>query len=102
MVTNPSSAASARSQYHHFVPQFMLKQFARRYGHDETPKGARKANRRRKHDTHKPTKRIYPGDHVLDHVDLTPDSPIIAVSPVRRILGEQDMYWDSRKLGYEQ
>jgi hypothetical protein len=84
----------ARAQYHHFIPQFILKNFAHKY---VPPKGKAKGRPPRK-----PGQKLFKGDPALNHVDLTADKPEITESPVKRSLGIPDMYRDTTKPAKQQ
>ncbi|KAK7428598.1 hypothetical protein QQZ08_004859 [Neonectria magnoliae] len=83
-------------QYHHFVPQFLLKNFSHPY---DPPKQPGQTSKRSKQ---KYKKGMYPGDSVIRHVDLTADPPVICEKPVKRILGKMDMYRDTSQPTPEQ
>ncbi|KAF9767794.1 hypothetical protein IL306_014977 [Fusarium sp. DS 682] len=85
------------SQYHHFVPQFLLKNFA----HPFIPsKGGSSTS------TNPPNgksgKGTRSGDLVVNCLDLSSETPEIMEAPVKRILGQTDMYRDSTKPSPEQ
>ena len=89
-------ADSTKTQYQHFVPQFLLRNFSHRYSpqHGSTKKS-------------KPSKRKYekgmfPGDLVVHNLNLFADPPAICQSPVKRILGQMNMYSDTSKSSPEQ
>ncbi|KAK7408402.1 hypothetical protein QQX98_009442 [Neonectria punicea] len=82
-------AGTSNVQYHHFVPQFLLKNFSHPY---DPPKKPGQTSKRSKQ---KYKKGMYPGDSVIRHVDLTADPPVICEKPVKRILGNMDMYRDT-------
>jgi hypothetical protein len=75
-------AASTKSEYQHFVPQFLLRNFA----HPYKPAGARKRGKR------KDENGIYYNESVVRNVDLTANPPVVCEKPVKRILGEMNMY----------
>jgi hypothetical protein len=81
MATSRISPQASKSQYHHFIPQFILRNFA----HPFTPP---KGKRRRKKNGPRP------GDHMLYTVNLTTDTPEIMEVPAKRTFGLQDMYRD--------
>ncbi|XEV04995.1 hypothetical protein FSHL1_010282 [Fusarium sambucinum] len=89
------------SQYHHFVPQFLLRNFAHDFepndctefeASGETKKKKKKQKNRPSLDSGK-LKR-YPGDKVVNNVNLLQTPYVIDESPVKRILGLTDMYRD--------
>jgi hypothetical protein len=69
-----------KTQYHHYIPQFLLRHFAVA---PAVPNNHGR-NRRRRNKVEK----------MVNAVDLTTDCAIIGTVPVRRICGEQDMYRD--------
>ncbi|KAK0643888.1 hypothetical protein B0T16DRAFT_190532 [Cercophora newfieldiana] len=75
---------ATKPEYQHFVPQFLLRNFA----HPYKPAGPRKRGKR------KDENGIYFNELVVRNVDLTQDPPVICEKPVKRILGEMDMYDD--------
>lgn len=83
-----ASSSTPRPEYQHFVPQFLLRNFAHPY---KPPKnGAKRQKRPKKKDA-----RIYPGDLVVNNVNLTAEPLAIEESPVKRVLGINDMYQDT-------
>ncbi|KAK4449868.1 hypothetical protein QBC34DRAFT_83855 [Podospora aff. communis PSN243] len=72
----------AKSEYQHFVPQFLLRNFS----HPYKPAGPKKRGKR------KDDNGIYFNELVVRNVDLTADPPVICEKPVKRILGEMNMY----------
>ncbi|KAJ4862291.1 hypothetical protein T069G_03245 [Trichoderma breve] len=85
---------NASSQYHHFVPQFLLKNFVDACNptkNGSTTSTNRRA-RRRKRNT----------DPTVNRVDLSSEMPEVIEIPVKRILGKTDMYRDTNKPCAEQ
>lgn len=74
------------SQYHHFVPQFLLKNFV-----DACVPIDRRARRRKRN-----------SDPTVNRVDLSSETPKVIEIPVKRILGKTDMYRDTNKPSIEQ
>ncbi|KAJ4392480.1 hypothetical protein N0V85_007018 [Neurospora sp. IMI 360204] len=91
---NVMAPAASNGQYQHFVPQFLLKNFAHRV--PKAPKGPK--------GTPKPKyeKGMFPGDLVISSLDLTQDAAIFTEKPVSRILGQINMYDDFTKPNGEQ
>ncbi|KAK3312516.1 hypothetical protein B0H66DRAFT_485832 [Apodospora peruviana] len=90
-------AASPSAQYQHFVPQFLLRNFAHPYtpeGYD--PKKKKRASKR------KYEKGMFPGDPVVRNIDFGADPPAICEKPVKRILGLMNMYDDDSKSDAKQ
>lgn len=94
-----AQSSSENPQYHHFIPQFILRNFAHPY---RPPEGKGRSNRRfngfnggRGRGQRKVVLR--PGDPMLDIIDLSNDNPELAESPVRRTFGLTDMYRDFAK-----
>lgn len=77
---------NAPSQYHHFVPQFLLKNFV-----DACVPRDRRARRRKRN-----------ADPTVNRVDLSSKTPEVIEIPVKRILGKTDMYRDTNKPCAEQ
>ncbi|KAK4066127.1 uncharacterized protein Triagg1_8195 [Trichoderma aggressivum f. europaeum] len=89
-----SMLENAPSQYHHFVPQFLLKNFVDACvpsQHGSTTSKNRRA-RRGKRKT----------DPTVNRVDLSSETPEVIEIPVKRILGKTDMYRDTNKPSAEQ
>lgn len=84
--------AAAKSQYQHFVPQFLLRNFS----HPYKPEGPRKQIKRND------SKGMFRGDPVVRNLDLMADPPVICERPVKRILGQMNMYQDTSKPDEEQ
>ncbi|CEI68096.1 unnamed protein product [Fusarium venenatum] len=94
-------AGDNTSQYHHFVPQFLLRNFA----HDFEPKdctefeASGETRKKKKKQKNRPSLdsgklKRYPGDKVVNNVNLLQTPYVIDESPVKRILGLTDMYRD--------
>ncbi|KAK1752334.1 hypothetical protein QBC47DRAFT_363898 [Echria macrotheca] len=75
-------------QYQHFVPQFLLRNFA----HPYKPAGGRKKGGKRRDENG-----LYFGESVVRNVDLTVDPPVICEKPIKRILGQMNMYENTTK-----
>ncbi|KAK0721954.1 hypothetical protein B0T26DRAFT_196561 [Lasiosphaeria miniovina] len=91
----PKMPATA-SQYQHFVPQFLLRNFAHPY------KPKKEGPRNRKNGKTKYEKGMFPGDKVVRTLNLTEDSPVICEKPISRVLGQMNMYSDSSKVDHQQ
>lgn len=87
---------TSRGQYQHFVPQFLLRNFSHPYRPQK--EDHKKSNRSKR----KNEKRIYPGERVVNTLDLLEDPPILREASVNRILGQMDMYRDTSKPSTEQ
>ncbi|CAJ0548438.1 Ff.00g020510.m01.CDS01 [Fusarium sp. VM40] len=95
-------AGDNTSQYHHFVPQFLLRNFA----HNFEPKDCteseasgesrekKKKKQKNRHGLDSGKLKRYPGDKVVNNVNLLQTPYVIDESPVKRILGLTDMYRD--------
>lgn len=79
---------SHKTQYQHFIPQFLLRNFAHTY---TQPRGQRRR-----------PKGMHPGEKVVHNVDLTQDPYVVTETPVKRILGQLDMYRDEEKATPEE
>ena len=90
---SPSSAAT-ESRYHHFIPQFILRNFAHPYqpAKEHTKASKKTRNGRRRADKDGPR----PGDPMLNMINLAGETPTLDEAPVAKTLGMQDMYWDLR------
>ncbi|KAK3398319.1 hypothetical protein B0T20DRAFT_205480 [Sordaria brevicollis] len=78
-----------KGQYQHFVPQFLLKNFATKVPKaPKAPKGTPKP---------KYQKGMYPGDLAVSSLDLTQETAVFTKKPVSRILGQINMYDDFTK-----
>ncbi|KAL6836938.1 hypothetical protein V8C40DRAFT_228754 [Trichoderma camerunense] len=86
---------NASSQYHHFVPQFLLKNFVDACVPAKNG-SATSANRKAK------KKSRYKPDPTVNRVDLSSETPEVIEIPVKRILGKTDMYRDTNKPCAEQ
>ncbi|KAI0406490.1 hypothetical protein F4802DRAFT_596183 [Xylaria palmicola] len=81
-------AVSSKPEYQHFVPQFMLRNFAHKYtGPQRSGKGGK--GKKQKKDT------LFRGELVVNNVDLKVDPIAIEEAKVSRILGQYDMYQDT-------
>ncbi|AEO66556.1 uncharacterized protein THITE_2144086 [Thermothielavioides terrestris NRRL 8126] len=87
-----AAKAKPQAQYQHFVPQFLLKNFAHPYKPDGGGSRRRKDGAGRKFE-----KGMYPNDPVVRHLDLVADQPAICEKPVKRILGQINVYQDTSK-----
>lgn len=94
MAAAQSSSSPENSQYHHFIPQFILRNFAHPY-HSPAGKGCAKRPSNRGGSQKKTG--LHPGDSVLHVIDLSNDNPELAESPIRRTFGLTDMYRDFAK-----
>lgn len=83
-----ASHSSGTTEYQHFVPQFLLRNFSKPY---EPPKNepGRQSKKRRGRGV-----KMYRGERVVSHVDLTADKLAIETTPVKRVLGMNNMYED--------
>ncbi|KAH7082880.1 hypothetical protein BKA63DRAFT_139266 [Paraphoma chrysanthemicola] len=79
----------SQTQFHHFIPQFILKNFSHKY-HPLSLNSKSSTGRKRKHKKNK----IYPGEPVLHIIDLKGTTPLLCESAVKRTFGLMDMYQD--------
>ncbi|RBR26055.1 uncharacterized protein FIESC28_01083 [Fusarium coffeatum] len=79
---------AAKPEYQHFVPQFILRNFNHPFLYPSTPKGRLKCKKRH-HETGK-----YPGDPVVNCLQLLPTGFKIEEHSIRRVCGLNDMYTD--------
>jgi len=84
--------ATAKPQYQHFVPQFLLRNFSHPYAPESDGPRKRKGGGKRKYE-----KDMYPKDPVVRNLDLTANPTVICEKPVKRILGQMNMYQDTSK-----
>lgn len=89
-------AETTRTQYQHFVPQFILRNFSHTY----KPRKNDQKNQQRPN--RKDEKRMYRGDRVVNTLDLSAQTPTLCEARVDRILGKMDMYRDTSKSFSEQ
>ena len=83
--------SSSASQYQHFIPQFLLKNFA----HPYKPAGGQTRSRASKGKA-KYEKGKHPGDPVVFNVDLQSEGPLtVSETSIKRVLGKYDMYRDT-------
>jgi hypothetical protein len=85
-------AATANAQYQHFVPQFLLRNFSHPYKPDGEGPRKRKGGGKQKYE-----KGMHPKDPVIRNLDLLAEPPTICEKPVKRILGQMNMYQDTSK-----
>lgn len=86
------SSSNEVSQYHHFIPQFILRNFAHVY-RPTRGQGHRSGNGKPK---------LYKGQQALNTVNLSTDPPELAESPLRRSFGLVDMYRDFTNIEDQQ
>jgi hypothetical protein len=85
-----SSATSAqpKSQYHHFIPRFILRNFSHPFKPPNPPKGsAKRSKRKQKHS-------YYAGEPMLHSISLASAAAEIIETPVSKTFGLTDMYRD--------
>lgn len=84
-----SSSTTTKSQYHHFVPRFILRNFAHPFQPSSDPvKESPKRNRRKRKSGY------YPGDAMLNTINLAGTTAEVIETPVSKTLGMTDMYRD--------
>ena len=74
-----------KSQYHHYIPRFILRNFAHPPPKD-SPKGGKRARKNGGH----------PGEHMLSSINLSGFAAEVIETPVSRTFGMVDMYRDIR------
>ncbi|KAK3934672.1 hypothetical protein QBC46DRAFT_71322 [Diplogelasinospora grovesii] len=84
MTSKPSSLPT--SQYQHFIPQFLLRNFA----HPYKPPKKKDGNRRREEG-------LFRNEPAVHNIDLCETSPEVIETPVKQILGGYDYYQDKSK-----
>ncbi|KAL7809660.1 hypothetical protein V8C44DRAFT_333984 [Trichoderma aethiopicum] len=85
---------SAKPQYQHFIPQFLLRNFSHKYVPPDKASGEKPKKRKKKN-------RMYPGDPVINSLCLS-DQYRIDECLVRRVCGLENMYVDTTKPAKEQ
>ncbi|KAI8630451.1 hypothetical protein F5Y19DRAFT_474233 [Xylariaceae sp. FL1651] len=80
----------ANPEYQHFVPQFMLRNFAHKYRGPKHPKRGKKKDA------------PFHGELVVNNVNLKADIAVIEETKVKRIFGKYDMYQDTSQLAVQQ
>ena len=86
-----TASSPPKPQYHHFVPRFILRNFAHPFQPpSESSKGHGKRNRGKKKHGHRP------GELMLNIIKLSEATADIIESPVAKTLGMTDMYRDLR------
>jgi hypothetical protein len=83
MAEASSSQRVGKSSYHHFIPQFILRNF----GHEYQPSS--KSDKKRKAKRH-----IYPRDTLVKGIRLTGPNVALVETKVARTFGVQDLYAD--------
>jgi Protein of unknown function (DUF4238) len=91
-----AETTKTKTQYQHFVPQFLLRNFSHPYKPQDNDQKKSKRSKR------KYEKGMFPGDLVVSNLNLSADPPVICQSPVKRILGQMDMYRDTSKSSLQQ
>ncbi|KAJ3567507.1 hypothetical protein NPX13_g6739 [Xylaria arbuscula] len=81
-----ASTTPPKPEYQHFVPQFILRNFAHKY---TGPQRAKKGKKKNKGDN------MFRGELVVNNVNLKTDPFVIEETKVKRILGQYDMYQDT-------
>ncbi|KAF5550371.1 hypothetical protein FPHYL_9391 [Fusarium phyllophilum] len=80
--------SSDTPQYQHFIPQFILKNIDYPFSCPKTPTNGSKCKK------HHHEKGKYPGDRVVDCLELLPEGYKVEERSVRRVCGLDDMYTD--------
>ena len=88
-----SSTPPSKSQYQHFVPRFILKNFAHLF---QPPTEPSPGSKKKRQGRRKKTNGHYPGDPMLNVINLAGATPNIVETPVAKTLGMTDMYRDLR------
>ncbi|KAH0538534.1 hypothetical protein FGG08_004867 [Glutinoglossum americanum] len=77
-----------KSQYHHFIPRFILRNFSHPFKPPNPPKGsANRGKRKQKHGHHA-------GEPMLYSINLANDTAEVIETPVSKTFGLTDMYRD--------
>ncbi|KAI0971549.1 hypothetical protein F4678DRAFT_433305 [Xylaria arbuscula] len=84
-MAGPSQTTPANPEYQHFVPQFILRNFAHKYVGPQRSKKGKKSK----------SDNMFRGELVVNNVNLKADPFAVEETKVRRILGQYDMYQDT-------
>ncbi|KAH0491110.1 hypothetical protein TgHK011_002553 [Trichoderma gracile] len=85
---------TAKPEYQHFIPQFLLRNFSHKYVPPNKANGGKPKRRGKKN-------KMYPGDDVINSLCLS-DEYRIDECLVRRVCGVENMYVDTTKPAKEQ
>ncbi|TGJ82138.1 hypothetical protein E0Z10_g6641 [Xylaria hypoxylon] len=85
-MAEPARTTPLNPEYQHFVPQFILRNFAHKY---TGPQRSKKGKNKKKDDN------IFRGELVVNNVNLRVEPIVIEETKVKRILGQYDMYQDT-------
>lgn len=91
------NSRATSTQYHHFVPRFLLKNFAHPY---IPPKGGASVPPNLPNGSSRG--RLYRGEPVLNNLDLASEVPEITQRSVKKTFGQADMYRDTTRPHAEQ
>ncbi|KAG4276879.1 hypothetical protein FPRO04_14232 [Fusarium proliferatum] len=81
-----------KPQYQHFIPQFMLRNFDHPFVCPTAPRNGRKCKK------HQHDKGKYPGDRVVNSLQLLPDGFKFEEQSINRVCGLDDMYTDKSPM----
>ncbi|KAF2134927.1 hypothetical protein P153DRAFT_329801 [Dothidotthia symphoricarpi CBS 119687] len=84
-----AATQGSQTQYHHFIPQFILKNFSHRYAPPQLNSRSTSGRKARNTKT-----KLYRGSPVLNILDLEGKVPQLNESPVKRTFGLLNMYQD--------
>ena len=77
-----------KSQYHHYIPRFTLRNFAHPFQPQNVSGRQRQRNKRKRQKGH------YPGEEMIYAINLAGTEPQITETPVASTFGQMDMYRD--------
>jgi len=97
----PGQPGDQKPEYQHFIPQFILKNFAHKYTGSKGSKGGKKNNKNKKKKA-KDQDTLHFGEPVVNNVDLRAVPFVIEEAKVKRVLGRYDMYQDKAQQGPHQ
>jgi hypothetical protein len=84
-----SPPTPVKSQYHHFIPRFILRNFAHPFKPpNDPPEGSAKRSKRKRKDGYRP------GEQMLHTINLAGATAELIETPVSRTFGLTDMYRD--------
>ena len=92
-MASPPSPSAEKAQYHHFIPRFILRNFAHPF---QPPIESSKGSKKNRNGKRKKINGHYPGDLMLNVIDLAGATADVVETPVAKTLGMTDMYRDLR------
>jgi hypothetical protein len=87
-----------KTEYQHYIPQFLLRNFSHPYHGEKSTKKQRRAKRKQTNTS----PRIYPGEPMLNAINLDKDPPELVQIPVKRTFGQPDIYENESKFNHQE